>query len=294
MKPSKALVIYKKTAYEMYVLTRDTALFRPGKGPHDRSYIKRFRRSHDVHAATLAAVKRVLSDREVPFRAVYRTKPVDASRYDLVICVGGDGTFLDAARRVKKQLMIGVNSDPRHSMGHFCSTDRKGFRRAFERLLAGRLPETRLNRLSLSLNGRTVPGAVLNEVLVCHANPAAMSRYWVQVGATREEQRSSGVWVSTAAGSSGAIRSAGGRRLDLCSAQRQYRPRELYFGRARYRLKGGVLRPGATLRIGSLMREGMIFIDGPHTKLPFRYGDVLTVSNSRDPLRVLGKVRRAP
>jgi len=38
-----------------------------------------------------------------------------------------------------------------------------------------------------------------------------VSRYYLKIGNLREEQRDSGLWISTAAGSSGAIRSAGGK-----------------------------------------------------------------------------------
>ena len=54
---------------------------------------------------------------------------------------------------------------------------------------------------------------VLNDILICHHNPGAMSRYYLTVGRVREEQRSSGVWIATAAGSSGGLHSAGGKVL---------------------------------------------------------------------------------
>ena len=72
---------------------------------------------------------------------------------------------------------------------------------------------------------------VLNDILVCHHNPGAMSRYFLTVEGTREEQRSSGVWIATAAGSSGGLHSAGGKVLTQKSKEFQYRPRELYRGK---------------------------------------------------------------
>jgi len=71
-----------------------------------------------------------------------------------------------------------------------------------------------------------------------------MSRYYLQVGKLLEEQRSSGVWIATAAGSTGGLRSAGGKVLPKEDKKFQYKPRELYYGKKTcYHLKGGI-KPG--------------------------------------------------
>jgi len=46
-------------------------------------------------------------------------------------------------------------------------------------------------------NGEPIPELVLNEVLIAHSNPAATSRYIIEVDDMKEEQRSSGLWIST-------------------------------------------------------------------------------------------------
>ncbi len=143
-----------------------------------------------------------------------------------------------------------------------------------------------LNRMRIVLNRRPVDLHVLNDVLITHRRPGGMSRYWLKVGRVQEEQRSSGLWIATAAGSTAAIRSAGGRVLPRASRSLQYRLRELYApGRNRGRLKGGVVPAGMTIRIGSLMKKGLICVDGEHVTLPFRYGDGLEIRPSPYPLR---------
>lgn len=232
----------------------------------------------------------VLRESGLQARVTHRARVVDTRPYPLVISVGGDGTFLEAARCVAGagQRILGVNSDPERSAGTFCSADGATFGAKLRKILRGRVKTVRLHRMELRLNGRRLGAPVLNDILVTHRRPAAMSRYWLRVGAAREEQRSSGLWIATAAGSTGAIRSAGGRPLERRSRALVYRPRELYSGGGiRCRLRGGAVPAGRRVAVGSLMRDGMICADGEHMTFPFGYGDVLEVSPSPRPLRVV-------
>ena len=52
--------------------------------------------------------------------------------------------------------------------------------------------------------------------------PAAMTSYTLDIGSVSEPQRSSGLWIATAAGSTAAIRAAGGCILPLRSRKLQY------------------------------------------------------------------------
>jgi NAD+ kinase len=121
-----------------------------------------------------------------------------------------------------------------------------------------------------------------------------MSRYRLRIGGREETQKSSGLWVSTAAGSSSAVLAAGGARLPWGARRFQYRPRELYRGRlSRCRLTGRILPAGASLRVTWLMRRGSAFIDGPHLRVPLQFADRLEIRLSTgDPLRVLGLTGR--
>ncbi|MCX5681153.1 MAG: hypothetical protein NT079_02580 [Candidatus Omnitrophica bacterium] len=113
-----------------------------------------------------------------------------------------------------------------------------------------------------------------------------MSRYELFVGGKREEQRSSGLWIATASGSTGAIRSSGGVMLNDVSEKVQYRPRELYSrAKWRYRLIGKALFLSRPIKIRSLMRKGVIYIDGAHTKIPFEYGQVASIKHASLPVR---------
>ena len=286
----RVLVVYKKSAYQLHVLER--------KDPHLRYLLRRrnadlldLRRAHAVHERSLQTVLDTLKRAGVKADVVYRAGLRRAIQgYRLVISVGGDGTLLQVSHRLRDVPVLGVNSDRNRSEAVFCSASRDNVARLIPDALAGRLPQRKLYRLHVRLNGRVVGPPVLNDVLIAHEDPATMSRYRLRVDGREEPQKSSGLWISTAAGSSSAVMAAGGRQVPWTSRQFQYRPRELYCGRLTpCRLTGAVLPMRSRVQVTWLMREGAVFIDGPHVKQPLRFGDRVSITlSSRSPLCVLG------
>lgn len=246
-------------------------------------------RSHEENQRTLEAVCIALEAVGLPYDCVYRGDLESVARYDMLLSVGGDGTFLEVARYTVDTPVLGVNSDPSRSTAFFCAANRTTIRQRLEALLAGTLHETRLARLQMRLNEILLPHYALNDVLIAHVEPAAMTSYTLRLGQVSEDQKSSGIWVSTAAGSTAAIRAAGGRVMPLRSRKLQYLVREPYVGDgSRYRLVKGFVAPGEVLHFTSKMRRGGLFIDGPHLRVPLGLGDTLQVTTSATPVRVIG------
>lgn len=235
-------------------------------------------------------VQDALSRAGVSFKSVDRAAKISYAPYDLIITVGGDGTFLDAARRVRKQLIFGVNSDPARSVGEFCAGDAGHFETLFHRLLAGKAHITELHRLRLKINGSPKDLDFLNDLLIAHENPARMSRYILKIKKRVEFHSSSGLWISTAAGSTGAIASAGGWVYPKDSRKIQYRSRELYrHPGKKLLLKGGTLAKSSDIMVESMMDEGMIYVDGDGVRVRFRHGAKLGLKDSPYPLCVVTK-----
>jgi NAD+ kinase len=169
---------------------------------------------------------------------------------------------------------------------------RDTLRLAFE----GELRRSELTRMRVELNGRVLSSRVLNDALVCHASPAATSRYILRIErpgrVDEEDQRSSGLWIGPAAGSTAAQKSAGGRVLPLSSKRLQYVVREPYTPvGVPFRFPVGTVREDQRLVILSKMRDAKIFLDGPHIVFDVTVGDVLTLRRSDEPLVVLGLTR---
>lgn len=287
MTTKKFLIVYKKSAYQTYFQEYRDPVYRRLSKSGDK-VLAHIKRSHGTHYESVRLVERVLKKNGIRYDKKPRGQKFNPSSYSLVLSVGGDGTFLDAARHLKNTPILGVNSDTNHSVGKFCSVNLDSFGKVLASFLAGRMRTRKIHRLQISVNQRPWPYPVLNDLLVCHSSPATMSHYFLTIAGHSEQQRSSGLWIATAAGSTGAIKSAGGKRLPLESSLFQYMPRELFEGHGiRSALRGGVLRPGTKVSLVSQMQKGAVYVDGAHNRVPWGYGDVLTVKPSKYPLHFL-------
>ena len=282
------MVVYKESAYSQYLSKNQLA-----KSLKKSGYWDVVLGSHQRHNLTLQGVREAL-EREglevtlVLRGQVHREKGVD-EKFKLLVSVGGDGTLLDASHHAVRVPILGVNSDPLRSVARFSGCNLKTFPLVLKTYLNGRLKPTAVPRLEFWVNGRKSPWLVLNDLLVTTLSPAGTSRYVLKVGSRVEEQMSSGIWISTAAGSTAAIFSAGGKSLPPTSRKFQYVVREAYqkkFGIRR--LLKGILEPGRVLEVVSRMKEGRLFIDGANLVCPFRLGDRLKVQSSHYPLKVIG------
>jgi NAD+ kinase len=155
--------------------------------------------------------------------------------------------------------------------------------------LEGGLKSSRLARMRVDVGDKVLSTRVLNDALYCHESPAATSRYILEYAGDQERQMSSGVWVGPAAGSTAAIRSAGGKVLATGSQKIQFVVREPYRGvDNKYRLVKGMVPPGEDLRIASRMTKGRIFLDGTQKVYSIGIGDRIRMTLSDEPLTLLG------
>jgi NAD+ kinase len=251
-------------------------------------------RAHREHLSTLRVVERAL--KQIGARAWVLHGPrvvFDASEAALVVTVGGDGTLLAASHHVGAAPLLGVNSSPGSSVGFFCAALRDNVAEMLRRALADDLPSVALARMKVTVNGRVASRRVLNEVLFCHESPAAASRYILNYARVREEQLSSGFWVGTAAGSTGVLRSAGGKVLPLSSKTLELVVREPFAGAATpYRMTKLLAPAGREIVAVSKMRDACLFLDGPFQRIAVRLGDKVTFGVSEEPIRVLGITER--
>ncbi|MEM1008860.1 MAG: NAD(+)/NADH kinase, partial [Myxococcota bacterium] len=246
------------------------------------------RRSHEQNACALAVVRRVLERRKWRSRWVYRARREVRRQVDLVIAVGGDGTLLEAARQIRDQTpLLGVNSSPSFSVGHLLTSNAEQFEETLDLWERGALDCHVLSRMQVSVDQRRVPVWALNDVLFCHPNPAATSRYEIAFEEQREQHRSSGIWVSTAAGSTAAMCSAGGSVMDWGDGRLQFRVRELYRNGEELALESGFVMPASTLACVSHMRKAYLYIDGPWTREVVHFGQEVVFSQAPQPLHLL-------
>ncbi len=282
----KVCIIYKKSVYQKYIASN--------KNPHlkklyyqNHPLTRRFQAAHRAHSHTLEEVIRILQEHQIETTVESRKGERPLTHYDLIITVGGDGTFLKTSHRVGHQLMLGVNSAPKASVGALLSTRWDEFPEKIKMILQGHYHVALFNRIDISVNGKKIQAPALNDVLLSHLSPAGVTRYKIEIGNRKEVQRSSGIWMSTAAGSTAAIRAAGGKKMNPSSGEIQYLVREpvRVKGKMTYRLVNGFIKEGEKIKLTNQTIEAALYIDGTQTVIPLKFGDKIVLQKSLCPLR---------
>lgn len=285
MPQPEVLVVYKKSQLRLALEKKNSRIQRLVKRGDPST--EAMRAAHQAHEDTLVEVERALRAAGVGYSKVYRARlrPAMTERRQLVVSVGGDGTLLDASRKVGTTPTLGVNSDPAHSVGFLCAAHRGTFSALLEAILAGRLKPTVVRRLGGAIDGTPLPFPVMNDVLIAHKNPAATSRVLLEHQGVVEDQKSSGIWVSTGAGSTAAMSSAGGEIVGLADPRAQLRVREPFMADGpRLKLASLWLEDGDEVQVTSKMREGRVYMDGPHERLELPMGARLVLHLKAPPL----------
>lgn len=297
----RVLVVRKRSSLERYLegRTDKRAADLLAKGD---VVVSKWTLAHEAHQAALETVREVLARLETLTTVCSLSEIPDTGDFDLVVTVGGDGTLLATSHALGSQVpVLGVNSAPGLSVGFFCATDARDAGDTLSQAVRGTLPSLSLTRMRIVRNGsEELTRRVLNEILFCHNSPAATSRYLLTAPRPlrgrrddfMEDQRSSGVWIGPPAGSTAAMRSAGGEVQPLNAEDIQFVVREPYVPLGeRLALRRGLVHPGETLELRSKMRRAKLFVDGQEMVLPVELGDVLSFSRSPEPLHVLGLER---
>lgn len=285
----QVIVISKQTFFERHLKNKHARL------RADSAVYRRMLRTHESQKRTVETCHAALAALGID-PAYEHGVMHDEIEADLVITIGGDGTLLLASHRIGTQTrLLGINGAPETSVGYFCAGARATARQCIEGALNETLQETKLGRMQVSVGKHTLSKRVLNEVLFSHRSPAATTRYFISRGThrTREEQRSSGLWVGPPAGSTAVQLSAGGKVLPLSSKALQFIVREPYLGDIKKpKILRGLIKRAETLRVESLISEGCVYLDGHETEFGVPLGSIIQFERSPEPLRVLGLTPR--
>ncbi|NBO38003.1 hypothetical protein EBU99_05415 [bacterium] len=293
------VVIQKKTALERYAneFKSDSArTYFLRDGQNDETLQK----AHNQHCQTLDSLLAMLTEQSLSyslhtlddlngdgnaglFPYQFGTHPGLQSRLNLVLTVGGDGTLLRTSHFVGGETrMLGINSVPQHSVGHLCALKPETLERGLQDILSSQRAAKHVRRLvARTSKGDALPYA-LNDIYFGHQHPASASRYTLSIEGPRalsERQLSSGLWISTAAGSTAAIRSYGLGALDVTSNQYLVAVREPYVHPDHHLTLTKLALDGdhESVTLFSRMRHGIVCIDGPVTACVLGFGDTLEV-----------------
>ena len=271
------LVVYKKSNFDIYSSSPDEKLKGYMKG-RSRNAIG-MRKSRQRQEETLDTIIDVIEKSGASYDLVYRAELPNAKEQgtiadltagrDLVICDGGDGTFLEASHYITGVPMLGVNSDTERSTGFYCCFDSTNFEYAVKHL--EELPRSTARRLRIVHNNEPIPEFVLNDLLFTHEDPGGGARYELSVDGSRRTRwaGNSGLLVCTPSGYTGWVAKFGGEFLPLNSGLLQYHHRDLRFGEEPHLAH--------RLDVYSLTRGGIMELDGRHIKYDFGMGTAVKI-----------------
>lgn len=273
-------------------LNRVLIVYKGGVGRRPRqggssAALRRLERLGRQHRGALETVRDCLDAIGIRHRTMRRRQLRGDEKADLILTIGGDGTFLAAAHCAGKTPILGINSMPGHSVGFFCTATVDDLCAQLDAIARGKRTPKQLPLIEARIGRRVLSPLAVNDILFATAAPAEMARYTIDVGKGAEMQRSSGVWIAAGPGSTAAIRSAGGRRQALTAARLQYLVREPYRSPLHvYRFVRGLLPKGSAVTITSHMEGAIVSIDGPEHTVPLPFGERLTARIAQQHLNV--------
>jgi NAD+ kinase len=281
----EVVVVYKDSRY-FYIKQWGSPSEQERLADLNNPITKDLLKAHENNLQAIDNVKASLDNLGIKYR-LYRRSEIKKHllKNAFIITMGGDGTLLDTSHYCDDSPILGVNTDPLYSIGALCAASVDNFLPVLHEIYDGKLLPTALSRLSISIDDHEIELLALNDVLFAHKNPASMSRFSLSCGARSESHRSSGLWVATAAGSTGGIYSSGASPLPIEEDLAIFRVREPYWSdQSPAQLLDGTLKRNDMLTIRSNMTDAQIFIDGPHKILTINFGQKVDIRIAGRPL----------
>ena len=217
---------------------------------------------------------------------------------NIIVVIGQDGLVANTAKYSKGIPMIAVNPDKQRYDGVLLPFDVTNFIGGIEQVLSNRFPSRTMRFAEARLNdGQRL--LAFNELFIGAATHIS-ARYKIAFNNAVEEQSSSGLIVSTPAGSTGWLSSvfnmaygvAGMFEKNLKRKQPKFREDELLFAvrepfqsiRTQTGITAGIIRNQSALTLESLMpANGVIFSDGIESDfLKFNSGAVATIGIAKE------------
>ncbi len=284
-----ALILRKPTNLEQHLALQAQSLLPQAIEP---SYLAFITQADQEHYSCLDVLKQSLKLLNVDFDEAQRGEPWPKKDFDFIIALGGDGTLITASYGVHGDTpIIGIKSSSA-SVGYLCAADQSSVDTVMKMLLGGQLeflPRHRLRAVIARTDGsiEKSPYFALNDFLFAAANPAATTRYRIANQERMEVHKSSGIWISTATGSTAAISAAGGLPMVADDYRFQFRVRELYRAQGDgLMINGGFSNPADKFFwIENHCPAAILALDGEKWEIKIGFGDVLSFE-AGPPVRV--------
>ncbi|HLK61033.1 MAG TPA: hypothetical protein VKU00_30995 [Chthonomonadaceae bacterium] len=310
----KVIVVTRKTPLEELVErfnTREQARFYI---EHMGASFAEYQEAHDVYRCALQRVRAALPS-GVRHQFVERSflPNFTFGGGDLVVTLGQDGLVVNTAKYLSGQPLLAFNPDRQRIDGVLIPFPVEAAEGVLRRVLTGQFVHERICMAEATLNDGQRLVAV-NDLFIGQRTHQS-ARYRLSLEGEQEDQSSSGIIVSTGAGSTGWWRSVltgascvmetfSGRSREMIAIREMYRfnreavtlrfcVREPFISRtSSARLVIGSVELGQHLEITSLMpQNGVIFSDGiEEDYLPFNSGAIARIGVADQKVHLIVKV----
>jgi len=205
--------------------------------------------------------------------------------YDLVISLGGDGTFIFASRYIKNRIpLLGVNLDTKRKEGFYASLNTKNFENFVDKIKNKEFLIIPLLRLKAKINNKSILYS-LNEYFIGSIKSFYSAKYELIIGKKKEIQKSSGIIVATPSGSYAWYSSMGGIPLQFNENKFVYMTREPYKGKViTCNMCGGKLNADKKVKIRYLLKyKGVLAVDS-QKEYSLKEGDLVEITSAKEKL----------
>ncbi|AYB30922.1 sugar kinase [Chryseolinea soli] len=281
MQIEKAIVIVNKTRLENLIERFNTKAQAKFYIEHAGGDFGDYEREHEIFHASLEAVKKTVQH-HFKMKVVERAFITNFlfAKDDLVVVVGQDGLVANAAKYVNGLPMLAINPDEKRYDGVLLPFNTTNYETGLQNVLTGK---GRFQEITLA-EARTNDGQRLlafNDLFIGPATHAS-ARYRITHAGRSEQQSSSGIIVSTGAGSTGWLSSVMNMTNGVTAVFGKFAKSNVslalpwntdalaYVVREPFQskhsgisLSGGLIHSGERLSIESYMpSSGVIFSDG--------------------------------
>ncbi len=286
MKLKNVLISTKQTAYEYYKSEYDD--LKEVLSPEDLKIIKK---NHESHYKALNNIKKILDSKKINHQRVYMPYAAfeEFKGRDLIIAFGGDGTVLNTAHYILDDTPILTVKSEKASVGALCTIDTYEFEYALKKILSGKFKTELWIRAEIKFGNRV--DFALNDILVGPKYRPQVARYEIDFKGKEEKQMSSGLIISTGAGSTGWYSNIAGNdgKFSRTAKYLKFIVTECKSD-DKYKLIKGKIMPGEIFRVKSLMNiDGITCFDGDTKKRMHNFyrGKSIQVRISDKPLKVI-------
>lgn len=209
-KMKNILIVEKQTNYE-YLQEHQGLNTIPPKS------LTKLKERHEKHYEIKKIILEELNKNKFSFTEIkdHQIESKNYSKYDAIITLGGDGTLLHAVKYVTDQVVIGVNTDVKNSVGFLTKHTENTIIQAIRDYATNSANIEEWDRISASIDGKELPYKALNEVVISVPLIFQTSHITITHGDKKLRTRGNGLIAATNKGSYAFYKSAGGSPFSI-------------------------------------------------------------------------------